>query len=106
MIFCCAKHGAGQGALVSPTLARRIARRFPISTKDYVKIEYEYESEIIDAYYLDRETAANFGFLESQRLSLPDDYPDYATEARPVCARCFTEAVGLSGEKDERIYLG
>jgi hypothetical protein len=87
MRVLCKKHGASSGELVSGDLAEKIASELKIAPDSYIEIDYESDGEIVLGFYLDKETDSGFGFTQSQRIPIPQDYPAFVNELKPVCSR-------------------
>jgi len=87
----CDKHGFREALQVSPDLVSRLQKL--ISIKQPVTIEYEYDNEIVESFYLSSEFADQNGFLGNVILPIPDDYPIWVSKLKSICSECFNIAV-------------
>ncbi len=93
MIIICPKHGASSTEQVSLALAKEIDEGQKIFKNRCIQIEYEYLGRTVDGFYLDADTASRYGFSKSEKFPLPDDYSEVYKEIKPICSKCFQEAL-------------
>ena len=76
---------------VSPDLVDRIPSALHIAKPEV--IEFEYDGEIVDSFYLSKEFSSEHGVLGGSIVPLPEDYPLWVMLLRPVCSHCLNSAM-------------
>lgn len=54
---------------------------------------FEFEGEIVERFYLSSEYAEKYKLVDQQAVSLPDNYPQWVLDLRPVCSKCLDDVV-------------
>jgi hypothetical protein len=52
-------------------------------------IEYEYDGEIVESFYVSQEFADNNGLSGVKTLPLPEIYPHWFSKLKPYCFQCL-----------------
>jgi len=90
MMIHCQEHGDQGGVQVSPDIEQSIRCKETCSTHI---VNYEFEGEVVDTFYLSKSYAESNGLELIDVLPLPDDYPKWVLDLNVVCEVCFNSYV-------------
>ena len=95
MRFECQDHGLQEGVQVSPDLES--SSDADSHEGQVFVVRFQYDGEVVDAYYLSERFANSYGLTESFVCPLPDEYPEWVSKVVPRCRKCFRKVVERAG---------
>ena len=52
---------------------------------------YQFDDEVTESFYISEKYALENNLKQNMILELPDDYPDWVLNLKPICSACLKE---------------
>ena len=89
MQVSCTKHGMQSMINISIDVLKEMENSNFIFNP--IIIFYEFDDEISESFYVSEKHASKYNLKHNQTLALPDDYPDWVLNLKPICRACLKE---------------